>query len=155
MAESDKIPQIDPAEIEILIEKIEQNKLEERERRSVIALFPIYQEMRRQAADGRVFHGDDTPVRILELMKENEEKCQGERVGMQTPGIVFRTKEGNYIALYMSGRKHAGENLEELYEMRSPDLELPIQMGECAASRTIESLTQSGEVRRNTSGPSD
>ena len=32
MAESDKIPQIDPAEIEILIEKIEQNKLEERER---------------------------------------------------------------------------------------------------------------------------
>jgi len=39
MAESDKIPQIDPAEIEILIEKIEQNKLEERERRLIVALF--------------------------------------------------------------------------------------------------------------------
>jgi hypothetical protein len=35
MAESDKIPQIDPTEIEILIEKLEQNKLEERERRLI------------------------------------------------------------------------------------------------------------------------
>jgi hypothetical protein len=32
---------------------------------------------------------------------------------------------------------------------------MPYQKAECAASRTIESLTQSGEVRRNTSGPSD
>jgi hypothetical protein len=92
------------------------------------ALFSIYQEMRRQAANGKVFYGDDTPVRILELMKENEKKAQGERVGMQTSGIVVRTKEGALIALYMSVRKHAGENLEELYEMRSPGLEPPIQM---------------------------
>ncbi len=98
------------------------------------ALFPIYQEMRRQAADGRVFHGDDTPARILELMKENEEKEAGERVGMQTSGIVVQTKEGALIALYMSGRKHAGENLEELYEMRSPGLELPIQMSDALAA---------------------
>jgi Transposase IS66 family. len=94
------------------------------------ALFPIYQEMRRQAANGRVFYGDDTPARILELMKENKQKEQGERVGMQTSGIVVQTKEGALIALYMSGRRHAGENLEDLYEMRSPGLELPIQMGD-------------------------
>jgi transposase len=98
------------------------------------ALYPIYQEMRRQAADGKVFYGDDTPVRILELMKENKEKKPGERVGMQTSGIVVRTKEGAYIALYMSGRKHAGENLEELFKMRSPYLELPIQMSDALAS---------------------
>lgn len=98
------------------------------------ALFPIYQEMRRQAANGKVFHGDDTPVRILELMKENKEKEQGERVGMQTSGIVVQTKEGALIALYMSGRKHAGENLEELYEMRAAGLELPIQMGDALAA---------------------
>jgi len=106
------------------------------------ALFPIYKEMRRQAADGKVFHGDDTPVRILELMKENKEKKEGERVGMQTSGIVVRTKEGNYIALYMSGRKHAGENLEELYEKRSPGLDLPIQMGDALAANW------SGEKKR-------
>jgi len=29
MAESDKIPQIDPAEVKILIQKIEQDKLDE------------------------------------------------------------------------------------------------------------------------------
>ena len=90
------------------------------------ALFPIYKEMRRQAAKGKVFYGDDTPARILELMKENREKKPGERVGMQSSGIVVRTEEGHYIPLYMSGRKHAGENLEELFEMRSGELELPI-----------------------------
>lgn len=98
------------------------------------ALFPIYQEMRRQAANGRVFHGDDTPVRILELMKENEKKERGERVGMQTSGIVVKTNEGAWIALYMNGRKHAGENLEELYKLRSEGLELPIRMGDALAA---------------------
>jgi hypothetical protein len=106
------------------------------------ALFPIYKEMRRQAANGKVFYGDDTPARILELMKENREKKPGERVGMQTSGIVVRTEEGHYIALYMSGRKHAGENLEELFKMRSPKLELPIQMGDGLASNW------SGEKKR-------
>jgi transposase len=119
------------------------------------ALSPIYEEMRRQAANGKVFYGDDTPVRILELLKENKEKEPGERVGMRTSGIVVQTKEGAWIALYMSGRKHAGENLEDLFKMRASYQELPIQMGECAASRTIESLTQPGEVQRNTSGSSD
>src|SRR6266542_1103773 len=98
------------------------------------ALRPIYKEMKRQAADGKVFYGDDTPVRILELMKENKEKKPGERVGMQTSGIVVQTKEGAWIALYMSGRKHAGENLEELYEMRAPGLEPPIQMSDALSS---------------------
>jgi len=42
MADSDKIPQIDPTEIEILIEKLEQNKLEERERRLIVALLRTF-----------------------------------------------------------------------------------------------------------------
>ena len=42
MAESDKIPQIDPTEIEILIQKIEQNKLDERERRLIAALLRTF-----------------------------------------------------------------------------------------------------------------
>jgi hypothetical protein len=42
MADSDKIPQIDPTEIEILIEKLEQNKLEERERRLIAALLRTF-----------------------------------------------------------------------------------------------------------------
>jgi hypothetical protein len=42
MADSDKIPQIDPTEIEILIEKLEQNKLEERERRLIVSLLRTF-----------------------------------------------------------------------------------------------------------------
>src|SRR5215468_9972883 len=42
MAESDKIPQIDPAEVEILIQKIEQNNLDERERRLIVALLRTF-----------------------------------------------------------------------------------------------------------------
>jgi hypothetical protein len=44
MADSDKIPQIDPTEIEILIEKLEQNKLEERETidRGSVKDLPVY-----------------------------------------------------------------------------------------------------------------
>jgi hypothetical protein len=42
MAESDKIPQIDPAEIELLIQKIEQNKLDERERRLIASLLRTF-----------------------------------------------------------------------------------------------------------------
>src|SRR5262245_23967410 len=69
------------------------------------ALFPIYKEMRRQAANGKVFYGDDTPARILELMKENREKKPGERVGMQTSGIVVRTEEGHYISPVSDARR--------------------------------------------------
>src|SRR5262249_22712872 len=63
-----------------------------------------------------------------------KEKEPGERVGMQTSGIVVQTKEGALIALYMSGRQYAGENLEELYEMRASGLELPIQMSDALAA---------------------
>jgi hypothetical protein len=41
-AESDNIPQIDPTEIEILIQKIEQNKLDERDRRLIVALLRTF-----------------------------------------------------------------------------------------------------------------
>jgi hypothetical protein len=41
-ADSDKISQIDPAEVEILIQKIGQNKLDERERRLIAALLRTF-----------------------------------------------------------------------------------------------------------------
>jgi transposase len=97
------------------------------------ALQPIYLQMRREAANGKVFYGDDTPVRIGQLIKENEGKAKGDRVGMHTTGIVVELRGGVRIALYDNSRRHAGENLEELYEKRSPGLEPPIQMGDASA----------------------
>jgi transposase len=103
----------------------------------------IYEEWIREAAQGEVFYNDDTRVKILELMKENKEKQKGksppdrtegrvqksdsERTGMHTTGIVS-TREGHKIALFFSGRKHAGENLTEVLKRRAPELGPPIQM---------------------------
>jgi hypothetical protein len=81
----------------------------ERCREVADALEPIYERMKKEAAQGKVFQIDDTPVRILELVKENKEKKQEkedaekkvkekkgkrkkkkkeERVGIQTSGVV-------------------------------------------------------------------
>ena len=50
-----------------------------------------------------------------------------ERRGMFTSGIVS-TSEGRRMALFFSGRQHAGENLTDVLIQRSPELPPPIQM---------------------------
>lgn len=94
------------------------------------ALKPVYEQMREEAANGKIFYGDDTPVRIQELIEENKEKKEGERVGMHTTGVVVELFEGARIALYDNSRQHTGEVLEELYKKRDASLPLPIQMGD-------------------------
>ena len=50
-----------------------------------------------------------------------------ERTGMFTTGIVS-TREGHKIALFLSGRQHAGENLKDVLVRRAAELPPPIQM---------------------------
>ena len=50
-----------------------------------------------------------------------------QRKGLFTSGIVS-TKEGRQIALFFSGRKHAGENLADVLAARAQELAVPIQM---------------------------
>lgn len=40
---------------------------------------------------------------------------------------------GRKIALYFSGRRHAGENLDDVLEKRTPALPTPIKMSDAAA----------------------
>ena len=54
---------------------------------------------------------------------------------MFTSGIVS-TREGRKIALFFSGRQHAGENLEDVLAQRAADLTPPIQMCD-ALSRNL------------------
>src|SRR6266508_954685 len=75
---------------------------------------------------------DETWLRILELMKENEAKGKGERVGIQTTGIVAEREDGVKIALYLNGRRHTGENVERLLEKREDNLGPVIRMGDAA-----------------------
>lgn len=103
-------------------------------------LKPVYEELIRQAAQGEVLHNDDTKVRILELMEEGAkqesfdesdddggERDPPERTGLFTSGVVA-ISGGKRIALFFSGRQHAGENLRDVLRQRMADLPPPIQM---------------------------
>jgi hypothetical protein len=93
------------------------------------------------AAQGESFHNDDTTIKILELMGKraekailsgknlDEESIGEDRTGMFTTGIVSMT-EGHRIALFFSGRRHAGENLKEVLLQRAEELDPPIQMSD-------------------------
>ena len=58
-----------------------------------------------------------------------------ERTGMFTSGVVS-TKDGHKIALFFSGRRHAGENLADILRRRREGLETPVQMCD-ALSRNL------------------
>jgi hypothetical protein len=99
----------------------------------------------RQAAQGEVLHNDDTTVKILELMgrsrpealagAEGEGSEADERSGLFTSGVVA-LREGRRVALFFSGRRHAGENLAEVLKLRATALPPPIQMCD-ALSRNL------------------
>jgi hypothetical protein len=86
-------------------------------------LQPVWQELIRQAAQGEVVHNDDTSIKILRFARE----ISDQRTGLFTSGIVSLC-EGHRIALFFTGRQHAGENLSDLLSRRASELEPPIQM---------------------------
>ena len=100
---------------------------------------PVYEELIRQAAQGKVIHNDDTGMVVLEYSKENQQRQErGEdpgRTGVFTTGIVAVTDYVR-IALYFTGRNHAGENLGRVLGKRDEELGLAIQMCD-ALSRNV------------------
>ena len=108
---------------------------------------PIYAELIRQAAQGDILHNDDTTIKILEFMGKRarqaalaEDAEEGaasasSRKGLFTSGIVS-TREDRRIALFFSGRQHAGENLTDVLAHRAKTLSPPIQMCD-ALSRNV------------------
>jgi transposase len=98
-------------------------------------IYPVYNELIRQAAQGDVVYNDDTTNRVLELIKENKTRGDDERTGIYTTGIVS-TSGDIKIAIFHTGRRHAGENLQALLEKRELQKGPPIQMAD-ALSRNI------------------
>jgi len=94
-------------------------------------LRPALEELTRQAAQGEVLHNDDTRMRVLRLAREPSD----ERTGVFTSGIVS-TNQGRQIALYFTGRQHAGENLADVLQQRGAELCPPVQMCD-ALSRNV------------------
>ncbi|HTP35127.1 MAG TPA: IS66 family transposase [Candidatus Acidoferrales bacterium] len=84
---------------------------------------PARDELIRHAANGEVLHNDDTGMRVLKLEREPGDH----RTGVFTSGIVS-TAAGRQIALYFTGRQHAGENIADVLKQRARESGPAIQM---------------------------
>ena len=123
---------------------------------------PVYKALIIHAAQGEIHHNDDTTAKVLDLMAENkaqakkaaEEKAaetkavetkavetkEKHRTGIFTTGIVSICGSIT-IALFFTGRNHAGENLADVLRHRAADLESPIQMSD-ALSRNVPKMIE-------------
>jgi len=100
----------------------------------VADVLPVYDVLVELAANAPLVHNDDTYVKVLDLTGKRRDKLvaaggleQPERTGLFTTGIVAATDVGA-IALFASGRQHAGENLADLLAHRDASLPPPIHM---------------------------
>nr|MDQ6926141.1 IS66 family transposase [Candidatus Eremiobacteraeota bacterium] len=102
----------------------------------VDAVAPVWDLLQTLAAQGKLLHNDDTSVRILSLMGKRRATLfaagqlpDADRTVLFTTAIYSVTDDGP-IALFFSGRKHAGENLGALLDRRERTLPPPIQMAD-------------------------
>jgi transposase len=90
-----------------------------------VVIRPAFDELIRQAAQGEVFCNDDTSMKILGMARASPHPAEApegssnvrERTGLFTSGIVS-TQAAQRIALYFTGRRHAGENLARVLAHR-------------------------------------
>jgi transposase len=110
-----------------------------------VRIKPAFDELIRQAAQGDVLHNDDTSMQVLSLRRDiADEADESERTGIFTSGIVS-TREGRQIALFFTGRQHAGENLGDVLAERTAEMKPPIQMCD-ALSRNLPKMPETLEV---------
>jgi len=113
--------------------------------RSADVIDPVFKEMIRQAAQGRLFHNDDTTAKILSLIGLHESPTGSDptefcdRTGVFTSGIVSLLDDLQ-IALFFTGQRHAGENLVALLKQRASELGPPIQMCDALSRNMPEEL---------------
>jgi transposase len=110
-----------------------------------VRIAPAFDELIRQAAQGDVLHNDDTSMPVLSLRRDiDDEADESERTGIFTSGIVS-TRQGRQIALFFTGRQHAGENLSDVLAERAAATSPPIQMCD-ALSRNLPKMPATLEV---------
>ena len=107
---------------------------------------PALDELIRQAAQGDIFHNDDTGAKVLALIGRRRDPIgsdvpdRTDRTGVFTSGIVS-ILPGYRIALFFTGHQHAGENLAAVLKQRASELGRPIQMCD-ALSRNLPDLPE-------------
>ena len=112
--------------------------------------YVVFEHLEVLAAQGELIYQDDTSVRILALLKANQEaqaraEARGlsrtpERTGMYTTALVVKVGE-HLICLYYSGRAHAGENLKALLDQRKADGAPPLVMSDALSSNEADATT--------------
>jgi len=109
--------------------------------------YVVFEYLETLAAQGELIYQDDTSVRILTLIKENQAiQAQAEvlglsrakeRTGMFTTALVVKVGERT-ICLYYCGRAHAGENLAALLEQREADHGKPLVMSDALSRNEVD-----------------
>jgi transposase len=109
--------------------------------------YPVFKYLEKLAAQGEVIFQDDTPQRVLALIEENQKaaaqaRAQGkvkadERTGRQTTALIVQVGERR-MCLYYTGRRHAGENLEQLLSRREPGRGKPLVMSDALSSNNAK-----------------
>lgn len=90
---------------------------------------PIFQAMIQSAAQATLVHTDDTPMRVQSLQREIAQAGdQAERTGIFTTGLIAKLGTGQRVALYFTGSRHAGENLDHVLQHRAAGLGPPLHM---------------------------
>lgn len=90
---------------------------------------PAFDHLVELAAQGKVGYFDDTSMKILDFVREEGD----DRTGLHTTGVVS-VHEAFEIAVFFTGRNHAGENRAALLKKRDPDLPGMIQMSDALSS---------------------
>jgi transposase len=103
----------------------------------------VYAELIRQAAQAPLLHNDDTPARVLALMKarkQAEAASQSTPKAINTTGIVALL-EVHRVVLFITGHAHAGQNLEDVLAQRARELAAPMQMCDALAANMAGDFT--------------
>lgn len=107
-------------------------------------LEPVFEQLVEEAAQADVLHNDDTTMKVLDLTREQvEAAAAGEetrRTGVYTSGVIA-TKGEQAVALFFTGRQHAGENLADVLKRRTAELKAPVQMSDALAANTAGDFT--------------
>lgn len=101
-------------------------------------LEPAFQELITWAAQGDVIYQDDTTMKVLsrpDLVMRGTKQ----RKGVYTSGLISKAGE-HWVALFLTGMNHAGENLAEVLLRRKTELGRPIQMCDAASANTSGDL---------------
>ncbi len=79
--------------------------------------------------------------RQVELAKKQSnntnKKADKHRKGIFTTAFLSKL-DGNQIAIYMTGRKNSGENMDELLDLRPKELKRPIQACDGSSQNSVE-----------------